>query len=246
MRGILQIDENTASTVFNAETLFCCGGGNRPCKFHTDNKAYLVSYEGATRQEADMREGRLRPGIVYHNDSSTVFVFGGDGDGGAPLRTVLKYSFPKPDNLMAKKRPSGAWVSSPDMTQPRSGFNPCLFAGYIYIAGGGHDSIETYDPATDHHMLFPPTENVDPDIIIMVTHMDKLVMIGRERVLRRSHSEGRTVDDRMSMATPAWSNTTPMVAEDAVFTVQITSHGVTLLKLGVLTGRVLAVRSTGR
>ena len=156
--------------MFNAETLFCCGGGNRPCKFHTDNKAYLVSYEGATRQEADMREGRLRPGLVYHNDSWTVFVFGGTDNAGAPLRTALKYSFPKNANFMGRNRPAGAWDSLPDMTQPRFGFNPCVFAGYIYIAGGGHPSIEAYVPATGQPRPIRHCENVDPDISIMMVH----------------------------------------------------------------------------
>lgn len=28
----IQVNEHTATTVLNSETLFCCGGGNRPCK----------------------------------------------------------------------------------------------------------------------------------------------------------------------------------------------------------------------
>jgi len=242
----LSVNEYTATTVLNAETLFCCGGGNRPCKFHTDSTAYVVSVAGANQPEASMRVGRLRPGIVYHNDSASVFVFGGAEDGGASMRTALKYSFPKNANFMGRNRPAGAWDSLPDMTQPRFGFNPCVFAGYIYIAGGGHRSIEAYVPATGQPRPIRHCENVDPDISIMMVHMDKLVMIGGARVFRRGHSEGRIVEERARMAGPAgWSNTTPMVAEDAVFTVQITSERCTLLKLGVFTGKVLAERRFG-
>jgi len=239
----LSVNEHSATTALNTETLFCCCGGNRPCKFHTDNKAYVVTVEGATRVEADMRVGRLRPGIVYHNDSASVFVFGGAEDGGAPMRTALKYSFPKPEHFMARNRPTGAWDSLPDMTQPRFAFNPCVFAGYIYIAGGGHPSIEAYNPATGRPKPIPQRENVDPDIRVMVVHMDKLVMIGGARVFRRSHSEGRTVEERARQSGPAdWSNIAPVVAENAVYTVVMTNQGITLLKLGVFTGKVLTER----
>jgi len=162
------------------------------------------------------------------------------------MRTALKYSFPKPDNFMARRRATGSWDPLPDMTQPRFGFNPCLSAGYIYIAGGGHPSIEAYDPATCQVKTIMCRESVDPDISIMVSHMDKQVMIGGARVFRRSHSEGRIVEERARQSGPAdWSNITPVVSEDAVYTVVMTTQGITLLKLGVFTGKVLAERRFG-
>jgi len=242
----LSVNEHTATTALNTETLFCCGGGNRPCKFHTDKKAYIVAVSGVTQLEADMHVGRLRPGIVYYRDSASVFVFGGKDDLGYSIKTAIIYRFPKPDNFMAKKHPTGAWESLPDMAQPRFGFNPCLFADFIYISGGGHPSIEAYNPATCQPRPIPHNENVDPDISIMVVHMDKLVMIGRTRMFRWSHLEGRTVDERVRQTGPAdWSNFTPVVVEDAVYTVVMTNQGFTLFKLGVITGKLMAERRFG-
>ena len=79
----------------------------------------------------------------------------------------------------------------------------------------------------------------------MVAHMDKLVLFGETKVFRYSHSEKRIVEERQRMAGPGWSNLTPVVAEDAVYTVLMTNQGFALLKLGVFTGKVLAERRFG-
>ncbi len=72
--------------------------------------------------------------------------------------------------------------------------------------------------------------------------MDRLVMIGGARVFRRSDSQSRIVDERRRIGGPGWSNQTPVVAEDAVYTVVMTSGGFSLFKLGVHSGRVVAER----
>jgi len=87
---------------------------------------------------------------------------------------------------------------------------------------------------------------VDPDISIMVVHMDKLVMIGGAKVCSWSLSEGRIVEVRERMTGPGWSNITPVVAENAVYTVVTTSQGFSLFKLEVITGKVLSERNLTR
>jgi hypothetical protein len=201
-----------------------------------------VTIKGATKPEADMQTGRLRPGLIYHVDSSSVFAFGGTAENGDAMRTATKFSFPNPDNFMARRRAAGVWEPLPDMSCPRADFNPCLFAGFIYLAGGGHRSIEAYDPATCQLKHHQPREEVDSDISILVAHMDRLVMIGGAKVYRRSDSQSRIVDERMRIGGPGWSNQTPVVAEDAVYTVVMTSGGFSLFKLGVHSGRVVAER----
>ena len=206
----------------------------------------MVNIEGVTRPEADMKTGRLRPGIVYHYDSISVFVFGGSEDGGAPIKTAIKYSFKKPDNFLARRRPSGAWEQLSDMMHPRSHFNPCLFAGLIYIAGGGHPSIEAYDPPSGQTRGLIRSDEIDPDISLMVSHMDKLVLIGNARVFRRSYSNPQIEEKRDRIAGNAlWSNMTPVVVEDAAYIVVMTGETITLLKLGVYTARVLVEKRYG-
>ena len=189
-----------------------------------------------------MQIGRLRPGLIFYVDSSTVFAFGGWAEDGAPMRTATKFTFPTLDNFTARRRIAGAWEALPDMSTARADFNPCLFAGFIYLAGGGHSSIEAYDPATCQLKRNQPSDTVDSDISILVAHMDRLVMIGGAKVFYRSDSQSRIVDQRNRIAGPGWSNQTPVVVEDAVYTVVMTSSGFTLFKLGVHSGRVLTER----
>ena len=105
--------------------------------------------------------------------------------------------------------------------------------------------MEVYDPATSQIKPLYRDMYVDPSISIMVAHMDKLVMIGDAKVLRFSLSEGRIVEERERQAGPGWSNVTPVVAEDAVYTVVMTNQGFSLFKLGAFTGKVLSERKFG-
>lgn len=213
-----------------------------PVSIHTDKKSYVVTLEGTTRTEADMRVGRLRPGIVYDNDTTSVFTFGGAEEGGAFMKTAIRYRYSRPDNFLAGCNSSGAWESMSDMAQPRASFNPCIYGGYIYIAGGGHPTIEVYDPASLQIKPLYRDQYVDPDISIMVAHMDNLVMFGGTKVFRLSYSTGRVVEERERMAGPGWSNVTPVVAEKAVYTVIMTNRGFSLFKLGAFTGKALSER----
>lgn len=201
-----------------------------------------MTVKGATKAEADMQIGRLRPGLIYHVDSSSVFAFGGTAENGTAMITATKFSFPSPDNFMARRRAAGVWEPLPDMRYPRADFNPCLFAGFIYLAGGGQRSIEVYDPVTGQLRHHQPGDEVASDISILVSHMDKLVMIGVEKVFCWSDSQNRIVDARRRIGGPGWSNQTPVVVEDAVYTVVMTSGGFSLFKLGVHSGRVVAER----
>ena len=179
---------------------------------------------------------------MYDNDSASVFVFGGAEEGGAFMKTALRYCYSRPDNFLAGANAAGAWSNIPDMAQPRASFNPCVFGGYIYIAGGGHPTIEVYDPATSQIKPLYRDQYVDPDVSVLVAHMDNLVMIGGTKVYRLSYSMRRIVEERGRMAGPGWSNVTPVISEDAVYTVIMTNQGFSLFKLGAFTGKALSER----
>ena len=42
------------------------------------------------------------------------------------------------------------WKALPDMREGRSGFNPCLFSGSVYLCGGNSSQlVEAFSPQTD-------------------------------------------------------------------------------------------------
>ena len=184
-----------------------------------------------------MATGRNYHGLLYHPDTNTAFVFGGTGQ-----RSCEKYRFPS-------RKDEGAWTNLRDMQEVRSRFNPCLFAGVVYLIGGGHPSFEIFEPKFDQFKdlkvqktgpsVWLKQLEIDPNVGMAVQHQEKLVLISHTKIYRCSPLRDQIESCSIHPEQPEWSNVTPIVSGNAVFAVSIGGSTHTMLKVGLLSGRAV-------
>ena len=112
-----------------------------------DDKAFVTGGDGsksawlltrrATKQVRDMRDERMSHGTIRYQDR--VYVFGGSIGVGSPVKSWERYSLT-----------SNTWDSQGSMREKRCFFTPGLYQGKIYLAGGLRNSIEVFDPVSEH------------------------------------------------------------------------------------------------
>lgn len=115
-----------------------------------DDKAFVTGGDGsksawlltrrATKQVRDMTHERMSHGTVRYQDR--VYVFGGSIGVGSHVKSWERYSLT-----------SNTWDSQGNMREERCFFTPGLYQGKIYLAGGLKNSIEVFDPVSEHFTL---------------------------------------------------------------------------------------------
>lgn len=112
-----------------------------------DDKAFVTGGDGSksawlltrssTERMRDMRDERMSHGTIRYQDR--VYVFGGSIGVGSPVKSWERYSLT-----------SKTWDSKGSMREKRCFFTPGLYNGKIYLVGGLEDSIEVFDPVSEH------------------------------------------------------------------------------------------------
>jgi len=102
---------------------------------------YYMIYQETLRYVPGCREDKFRTALLYDLVRDCVYIFGGQES---------FHTYATADSRVCEKfLPSNCSIERlPDMLEPRVDFGVCWHLNLVYLCGGTHPSIETFNPRT--------------------------------------------------------------------------------------------------
>lgn len=113
----------------------------RDCTSAYEDFPYYAVFKGSVHTLQGAQEERFQCAVLYDSVRDCVYIFGGHG-----TTNTRDYQV---SQVAEKFNPSGCSIEQlPDMLQPRAAFGVCWHLHLVYLCGGTHSSIETFNPLT--------------------------------------------------------------------------------------------------
>lgn len=158
--------------IFELRGTLLTGGNAGDC-----SACWCLDHEtGCFKPLSNMIASRVFPGMVYFKGKAYAF-------GGEPVPGLLPLDSAESLDIQGPLLVS-AWTAEPNhMVQSRSHFNPCVYQDLIYLAAGGHPSLEVFS-ASDHSFGPLKVRLLDKGPCIMAAYKYGVVVVTKSFVYR--------------------------------------------------------------
>jgi len=130
--------------------------------------------------KARMLLSRFLHAIYYAKDKEEIYVFGGHGFREVAMTRCERYSLE-----------NDKWKVTHPMLKPRKNFNACRADWRIFLCGGGHESIETFDLRSGSFQLL----EIAIGWCSAYTSDEELVLVTSNFVRKINLRSGKTVSE---------------------------------------------------
>lgn len=168
------------------------------------------------RRKAEMQESRQLHGAVYIN--GYLYVFGGKTQFSPKLAFggYNQYTLKSVERL-SLHYPQQQWQSiESQMSYARHTLNPCVFELKVYLALGGHPSIDVFCTTSQTFQSFPlPNTGTGPCITVM--DEGTLILLSTLRLFKINPVDGKVLENKPRTSLFLHPNTPSLVYEGRIY-----------------------------
>ena len=201
--------------------LFCSGGYGVDGKCRRDAYILREKFAWEVVKIADMLCARFAHGLWWDSSRKCVLALGGTAHTGTSTlyaadlqsasrcktHTDLKHceKYKMQDGAWWSWWSAPTWQCMPEMKDGRSGFNPCEWHGYLYLAGAGTDAVEAWDLNREVFEQVQVRLPEEYSRCVLYVQETELVVISEKFITRWTHSNGPNIVKAREIPHPTWS-----------------------------------------